>query len=191
MPESDWVTVETGPPWELDLLAGILDEQSIPTYRPDDMQVALDPLVHSTGTSLQRLQVHEADVARATRLLAARRRAPAAADDDEDGEYALTGQEEVEYVARWVRFASWSVVGLVLVPWLLAAYRRACREHGTRSRQHAATVAAPWIGLAVLAVVVLAFVFVPRWIPTKPLRPGQPPPPPPPPVPQPPILPGQ
>lgn len=175
MTDDDWVTVHAGSPWELDLFCGMLDEEGCVWRRPDDVLGGVDALVDPAGAVRKRLQVRAADAERAAAVLARHHERTAEADDEE---YELTGQEEVELVARWVRGASWSLVGIVLAPWLMVLYRRACREHGTRSGQHALTVAAPWIGGAVILVLVLAFRFVPGWIPDRAPHHGPPRPPP-------------
>jgi len=179
MNDDEWVTVHAGSPWELDLFCGMLDEELIVWRRPDDVIGGIDAIVNPAGAAGKRLQVRAPDAERAAARIASHR-APASAPETDDDEYEPTAQEEVELVARWVRGASWSLVGFVLVPWLMVLYRRACREHNTESEQHALAVAAPWIAGAAILVLVFAFRVVPGWLPDRTPTHGVPLPPPPP-----------
>lgn len=187
MSDAEWVTVHVGTPWELDLFCGMLDDEGIPWQRPDDVVGAADSLLDPTGATSRRLQVRTEDEDRTRALIASHH---GEVEDTEDDEYELTGQEEVELIARSARRASWSLVGIVLVPWLMVLYRRACREYDTESKHHALTVAAPWIGAGGIVLVVLAFRFVPGWLPERSPERGLPPVPPPPPPTRGPIVPG-
>lgn len=176
MSDREWVTLHAGPPWELDLFCGMLDDACIPWRRPDGVVGGVGSLVDPTGAACKRLQVPAADAERAAAQIASHRVPASEANDVEECE--LTGEQEVELVARYVRGASGSLVGVILAPWLLLLYRRACREHETRSKQHALTLAAPWIAGAVILALVLAFRIVPGWFPDRTPDPGPPPPPP-------------
>lgn len=184
MSETTWVTIHTGPPWELEMLRGALEGAGIPSRCPDELPPALGPLVTGAGPMADRLQVAEAEAKRAGELLRAMKE-EAAKDADDDDEYELTDQEEVDRIASRVRLLSWFVFTAPLAGFLRVLYLRVCRESGLRSEKHALTLAAPWIGCLLLGALILALVYLVPLL--EPAPTGVPPPPPPP---WPPVLPG-
>ena len=57
MAATRWVTVHAGPPWQIELLSGLLDENGIPSFQPDRTTKVVDPFITGANPLSARLQV--------------------------------------------------------------------------------------------------------------------------------------
>lgn len=165
------VTVHAGSLWEVELLAGLLQDEGIRTFLPDHLTKRVDPFITGGNALVARLQVPAEDAERAAAVLAAAKTdlADAAAEEasfgdegeeheegadrgedddeeDEDDAEAMTPDEELRYLAsrtRWWALVSCALAFLTL-PFALiyfGFYLQACRAHGKKAPGHAFTIA--------------------------------------------------
>lgn len=168
------VTIHVGSLWEVELVAGRLEAEGIPTFLPDHLTKRVDPFITGANPLQARLQVREADAARATALLEDERRRVAeeraargdASGRDEDAGEAdvdeLTPEEELQLLAtrtRWWILAS-VALGFLVLPmaiFVFVLYLRACRAYRETAPMHGLTVAMVLIATVVGALVWILF----------------------------------
>jgi hypothetical protein len=158
MAATRWVTVHSGPPWQIELLSGLLEEEGIPTFQPDRTTKVVDPFITGANPLSARLQVAAGDAERAAEILQrahAQRLMEKETSPDEDGEEgedpeAITPAEEIEYVSTRTRWAALLVVTAPFAVFYGVLYLLATRDLGLKSKRHGLTIAALILSLLVI-----------------------------------------
>lgn len=148
------VVVHAGPLWEVQLLQGLLEEEGIRAFIPDQIIKHMDPFATGANPLATNLVVARADAQRAAALIERRK-------DDARGPAGRApprrAPTETERLATLGTRIRWSSIFAVTAPLALCmgfVYLVRLRRGGTRPRQHGLTIAAivlsiVWIGLFV------------------------------------------
>ncbi len=185
-----WVSIHWGPVWQVELYAGLLDENEIPTFLPDVTTKIIDPFI-TGGVALDaQLQVRGEDVERARELLARAAEANDAIDEEDlvaralstppDASLGITeeqasgpeevaigsvrrrGQEAMETLATRVRWAAWLGLPFPLALIYGMRYLGVAKRRGLTSSRHGLTrIAVAWAWVE-LAIFIAWLFFVPN-----------------------------
>ncbi len=156
---SSWITVHVGPPWEVEMLGGMLEQAGFPVFLPDRATKSVDPFITGFAPLSSRLQVPSGEVEAAQEVLR-RARARARADasreaDAKDGasdEGEPTAEEELSFLATRTRWAALLGVTSPFAVFYGVLYLIACRKHGIRDRRHGLTLAGLALGSFLVTV---------------------------------------
>ena len=150
------VVVHTGPLWEEQLLQGMLDEEGIQAFIPDESTKRVDPFSTGANPLGTNLVVAQADAERAAALISKHRKVAEKRDADVPAHHPPTETEQLATLGRRVRWSCVLVVTAPLALWWGVQYLWGLRGGVARPRQHGMTVAAIFVALIfVFALVVL------------------------------------
>ena len=154
----NWVTVEIGPPWRVELMWTALEEQGIPAFIPDRNLKTIDPFITAPLSLDCHLQVPEEHAAEAREVLdevaSLQEESPPEdqlqhepgisqdidAANDEDHEARETAR--LADIGKRIQWATLLVVTQVFVFYYAFQYYRELRKTDARPAGHRITVAA-------------------------------------------------
>jgi len=151
------VVVHAGPLWEVQLLQGLLEEEGIQAFIPDESTKRVDPFITGANPLATNLVVARADAERAAALIERHREVAHQRDRQAPPHHAPTETERLATLGARIR---WSCVLVVTAPfgvWWGIEYLARLRAGAARPREHGKTIAAIvlsvlWIGLFVYIV---------------------------------------
>jgi len=148
------VVVHAGPLWEVQLLQGMLEEEGIQAFIPDESTKRVDPFITGANPLTTNLVVAKDDAERATALISRHKEVAEQRDDQVPPHHPPTEMELLARLGTRVRWGSIMIVTAPFALWWGFQYLKGLRPDGPRPRYHGLTMAA----------IVLALVFVTGFI---------------------------
>lgn len=141
------VVVHAGPIWEVQLLQGLLEEEGIQSFIPDENTKRVDPLITGGNAFATSLVVAKADAQRAQALIERHKEVAEARDPDIPPHRPPTEMDRLTQLGTRVRWSSILMVTAPLALWWGFQYVMGLKQDTPRPPHHALTVAAIFLAL--------------------------------------------
>lgn len=141
------VVVHAGPLWEVQLLQGMLEEEGIQAFIPDESTKRIDPFITGANPLSTDLVVAKGDAERATALIQRHREVAEKRDEGVPPHHPPTETERLAVLGTRVR---WGSILIVTAPFALywgIQYLWGLRGGVPRPRQHGLTLAAIFLAM--------------------------------------------
>jgi len=141
------VVVHAGPLWEVQLLQGMLEEEGIQAFIPDESTKRVDPFITGGNPLATNLVVARADAERAAALIERHKEVAEQRDEKTPPHHPPTETARLAALGTRVRWASIMVVTAPFALWWGFQYLTALRGDVPRPRYHGLTIAAILVAL--------------------------------------------
>ena len=149
------VVVHAGPLWEVQLLQGMLEEEGIQAFIPDESTKRVDPFITGANPLTTNLVVSKDDAERASALIEKHKEVAEARDAKTPPHHPPTETERLRVIGNRVRWASIMIVTAPLALWWGRQYIAGLKPDVPRPHHHALTIAAIFLALVFFAGFVL------------------------------------
>lgn len=149
------VVVHAGPLWEVQLLQGMLEEEGIRAFIPDESTKRVDPFITGANPLAANLVVAKDDAERASALIEKHKEVAEARDAQTPPHHAPTETERLARIGTRVRWASIMIVTAPFAIYWGMQYLLGLRGDVPRPRHHGLTIAAIFLALVFLVGFVL------------------------------------
>ena len=141
------VVVHAGPLWEVQLLQGMLEEEGIQAFIPDESTKRVDPFITGANPLATNLVVAQADAERAAAIIIRHKEVAETRDEGVPPHHPPTETERLADLGRRVRWSSIMIVTAPLAIWWGVQYLWGLSSDTPRPRQHGMTIAAIFLAM--------------------------------------------
>lgn len=153
------IVVHSGPLWEVQLLQGMLEEEGVQAFIPDESTKRVDPFITGANALAASLVVSRADADRATALIDRHQEVAKQRDAQTPPHHPPTETERLAALGTRVRWASIMIVTVPFALWWGVQYVLGLRDDLPRPRYHRLTIVAIFLAVLMLGVFVLILTY--------------------------------